>query len=702
MAHRLSVHWLLASLCGLTAGLTSSQALAQGPNSRSEEEREADKYLDLEPPETLSGYGYGYNSVARQHTLKQCVTFGTGRIDVGGPSGDTLQFNSVKSNDELADDMDLSVSAKFAMSMGVASTSASTKVKFLQGTKTSFFTHTILASYSSVEPMKYIAGSIVLKPEYKAMLGTPAFRAACGDYVVIGMQGGRWLYGTVQLVAKDTTTQSRLAAGGAVDVESGTMSSGGGVNTVNAMKSASNSNDLTIRVSTSGSQTNPVNIDQFIAFVQAFPKQNGAKQTYKLKAVPYEGVVDDWPPSNPLAPLTDLIKLNTLAEAAWGLIALAEDTNFVTQNAGVFALGTTPAKRTARANFIKARRGFYLSQLDALRSGAKNCDVDWKSSPACEQLYTQWKDWENFAIAEYEQLPRRYTSDCATPREVTLAGTDLAMTLNTHLNKAIGAFQNIKGDREIDGGPTAVRAFLDFKPNFTGGDPLATRKLLATLDMQIQEKGGDQSTFVYAPRIDVADLAQPIPNGGSMVTLNQCAFTGTGVRAAQVSPNTTACDGLKQLGFPQLADQCKASLAGAKHHGILFATAAKGARTETFTKGVSGAIRSLKCTVDSDLKDDTKSIACPEIGVGSVQFDLVNSQDVLADKWVSPPLTVNPALVKNLPKGVQPSASYTATVRKSIDTSKKPLSTQTKVLRAPACKAGLVAYRGECVRPLKR
>jgi hypothetical protein len=231
--------------------------------------------------------------------------------------------------------------------------------------KTNFLTHTILASYNNVEPMKYIAGDLKLKPEYLALVGTPAFREQCGDYVIIGEQKGRWFFGTVQLSVKDTLTESKLAAGGAVDGQYGTFAAEVSANTVNKMKEAAKTEDLQIRVTSSGTNSASLTIDQFLAQVKAFPGANGPKQTYKLKAVPIESIVANWPANNPLAPLTAEQKLTRVAEAAWGLTALIADSDFVVQNAKLFAIGTTPAKRDARIAHIKARRGFYQAQLDA-------------------------------------------------------------------------------------------------------------------------------------------------------------------------------------------------------------------------------------------------------------------------------------------------------------------------------------------------
>ena len=184
---------LVGAACGFLTLTGSQAALAM------------DKYIDLDPPQTKSGLGYGYNSISREFVLRSCVQFAPGVTEGGsGASGDDFKFNSIISNSQLADEMGLSVATKFSASMGVASASSSSKVDFFKSTKTNFLTHTILASYNNVEPMKYIAGDLTLKPEFLAMVGTPEFRAKCGDYVIIGEQQGRWFYGTVQLVDSET------------------------------------------------------------------------------------------------------------------------------------------------------------------------------------------------------------------------------------------------------------------------------------------------------------------------------------------------------------------------------------------------------------------------------------------------------------------------------------------------------------------
>ena len=84
-----------------------------------------------------------------------------------------------------------------------------------------------------------------------------------------------------------------------------------------------------IRVTSSGTNSASLTIDDFLAQVKKFPGANGPKQTYKLKAVPFENIVANWPVSDPLAPLTAEQKLTHIAEAAWGLTALIADSDYV-------------------------------------------------------------------------------------------------------------------------------------------------------------------------------------------------------------------------------------------------------------------------------------------------------------------------------------------------------------------------------------
>lgn len=652
-----------------------------------------DKYIDLEPPQTKSGLGYGYNSISREFVLRSCVQFAPGVTEGGsGASGDDFKFSSIVSNAQLADEMDLSVATKFSASMGVASVNSSAKVDFFRSVKTNFLTHTILASYNNVEPMKYIAGDLTLKPEYLALVGTPAFREQCGDYVIIGEQKGRWFFGTVQLSVKDTLTESKLAAGGSVDGQYGTFAAEVSANTVNKMKEASKTEDLQIRVTSSGTNSASLTIEQFLAQVKAFPGANGPKQTYKLKAVPIESIVANWPANNPLAPLTAEQKLSRVAEAAWGLTALIADSDFVIQNAKLFAIGTTPAKRDARIAHIKARRGFYQAQLDGMRNSAKSCDVDWNSAPACESLYNKWKNYEDFAVAEYDQFPARYVSDCYAPRDVSDGMQD---RLKLALMDTMGQFANTKGDREVGGGPVFFSAHLKFKPDFNGGDPLETRKLLASLQIHVEENKADHTTFETTIKTNVVDLGKPEFTQNGPVTLNQCAYRGeTGVKTAQVTADPAACEGLKAIN-KQAYDSCKSAVLAAKYHGILTGKTGEDPRTETFNKNSRGVLSSMKCTVDSDTGNDTPSIGCSAIQLASVQLDLVNTQDVQADKWTAPP--VNNQVV--IPKGIQSSGVYAEIVKKAVVGKSRKLVLPKMQQR---CNRGLVSVGGECVPQLKR
>lgn len=665
---------LVGVACGLLAMSVSGTALAM------------DQYLELEPPKTLTGRGYGYNSLSREYVLRQCVQFGGGLLDGSGASGDEFKFSSIISNSQLADEMNLAVTAKFSASMGVASANASSKVDFFQSTKTNFLTHTILAKYNNVEPMKFIAGAINLKPEYLAMVGTPAFRQQCGDYIVIGEQKGRWFFGTVQLSVRDTATESRLAASGIVGVQYGTFSGEVGVSTINKLKQASNTQDLDIHVTSSGTNSASLTVDQFLAQVQAFPGQNGPKQTYKLMAVPYEDIVANWPVTDPLAPVTAEAKLTRLAEAAWGLTALIDDSDFVIQNAKLFALGTTPGKRDARVAYVKARRAWYQGQLADMRSRAKDCDVDWAGHPACESLYNNWKDFEDFVVAEYDQFPVRYVSDCYAARDVSDAIMD---KLKLPLNQTRGQFSNTKGDREMGGGPVNFSSNITFKSDFTGGDPLATRKLLSTLKIRMEESKADHTTFETTLKTPVFDLSASNPKDG---TLGQCAYKDAGVKAEWVHPDGEgACAPLKVINKKEY-DKCVAAIESVKYHGMLSGKTGEDPRTETFNKNSRGVLASMQCTVDSDSGNDTPMIGCSSINLRSIQLDLVNTQDVAADKWVAP----KNLDVKQLIQLSKPNLDRSKLLREAL-TPKKLVAP--KLTR---CSEGLVSVSGRCLPKLKK
>ena len=695
---------VLSAACGFLTLMGSQSAFA------------IDKYLDLEPPQTKSGLGYGYNSLSREFVLRSCVEFAPAVTDGGsGASGDNFKFSSIISNSQLADEMDLSVATKFSASMGVASLSTSAKVDFFQATKTNFLTHTILASYNNVEPMKYIAGELKLKPEYLALVGTPAFRQQCGDYVIIGEQKGRWFYGTVQLAVTDTVTASKLAVSGAVEGNYGTASADASTSTLNKLKNASKTQDLQIRVTSSGTSSASLTIDQFLAQVKAFPGANGPKQTYKLKAVPIEAIVANWPATDPLAPITAEQKLTRLAEAAWGLTALIADSDFVTQNHKLFALGTTPALRNARIAHIKARRNWYQSQLDDMRNRANKCDVDWAGTPACESLYARWKEFEGFVVGEYDQFPTRYVSDCYAPRD---GGDAMQEALKLALVPERGHFSNSRGDREMGGGPVAFGAHLTIKPDFSGGDPLGARKLRGTLRVDMEESKADHTTFETTVKTTVYDLAKPEFADGAPITLHQCAYKDTGVKSALVTEDPAACKGLKAIS-QQAYDSCMTAISSVKHHGILRGKTGEDPRTETFSKNSRGILSSMRCSVDSDMGDDTPMIGCDAIQLTSVQLNLVNTQDLAADAWVAP----KQADQLVIPKGIIAPAGWTNLVKQRTAASflkqnlplpqkhqlplpQKNLPQQNRpqqaLPQANGCNVGLVNLGGECLPPLRR
>jgi hypothetical protein len=636
-----------------------------------------DKYLDLEPPQTQSGYGYGYNSIAKQFILRQCVSFGKGVTDDGsGGGGEDMHFSRVTSNSQLADSMGLSVGVKFSASMGFASASASDKVGFFQSTKSNMLNETILASFSKVDPMAYIAGDISVKPEYVKLIGTPAFREQCGDYLVIGEQSGRWFYGTVSLVITDTSTESKLAQAGDAEASYATASLSVNESTVNTMKSASGSKDLEIQVTSSGTKTASLNINQFLNQVHNFPRENGAKELFKLKAVPYEDIVVNWPPQNPLAPLTDADKLDAIASAAFGFESLIEDSDFVLQNAKLFALGIT--KREARLQYIRARHAFYQQSLATIRKEAKGCDVDWKGTPACEQLYVKYRNFDDWMAHEYDQFPIRYTSDCSSPRTVELGGK---------MPKVIN-LDHVGGDTNFDGGPGAIAAYLNIFPEFTGGNRLAVRKLDATLELKVYEAKSDWTAWAQTSKVNgVVDLDD---KALSLSTpMDQCSYQGSGVKAPPISLDTPACDILKQFarGSEAANAACKQKI-GTKWEGMLFGATAQNPASFTYSHG-KGLLNAITCNFKP--ADQGQPPICSNVSVPSVQLDLVNSRDIEADRWDAP----KDPNADATPNGQNPDPKVSGN-HKALTASKS------KAKPSRTCKPGLVNERGNCVPVTKR
>jgi hypothetical protein len=78
-----------------------------------------------------------------------------------------------------------------------------------------------------------------------------------------------------------------------------------------------------------------------------------------------------------------------------------------------------------------------------------------------------------------------------------------------------------------------------------------------------------------------------------------------------------------------------------------------------------------------------------------VQLDLVNIQDMQADKWVAP--KVNNVLV--IPKGLKAAGAYAAIVKKAVV---KPRKLVLPAGKSRACQGALVSVGGECVPKLKR
>jgi hypothetical protein len=648
-----------------------------------------DKYIDLDPAPTKSGYGFGYNSISKEFVLRQCVEFAQKFSDDGSGNGGVAQHYSLATNSsQLADALGVSVGAKFSVSMGFASGSASEKVSFFQSTKTKMSTETIVSSFSDTEPMTYIAGEIKLKPEYAKLVSTPAFREQCGDYLIVGEQKGRWMYGTFQLDVEDTSTESRLATDGVVDASYATASMSVNEQTLEQIDSKTHGKGVTIELISSDARRQSTDLKGFLNAVRNFPHQNGHKETFKLKAVPYDAIVSNWPSKDILAPLTDADKLGIIASAAFTLQALIDDANFVTRNQSLFALGI--AKKAARVNYLTARANHYQAALDDIRKRAKGCDSDWSPKDDrkdhCEKLYDEWKDFESYAIDEYAQFPIRKTANCEAPRMVnftsnfgTLLGKDHIVILD----------HTKPGDADFGGGPGAFSAYLNVKPELTGGDPLDVRKLDAILSIHVEETKDDHSSFERTLKANgVWDLSsQEQQLGGSNV---QCSYHGNGIKLNPIMVDTAACSAIKSLlpGSSAAEEVCKSKV-GSPYEGLVHQTTAKDPKSFTFNKNTKGLISSITCDFS---QGSHGTIRCGDISFLDVALDLVNNADVEADKWDAP----KDANSKSTPKGLNPPAKRAAKLKELIQHKEKG-----NTATGP-CKQGFTKEGGACVPATKR
>lgn len=649
-----------------------------------------DKYLDLDPAPTKSGYGFGYNSISKEFVLRQCVEFAPKYSDDGSGNGGVSQHYSLATNSsQLADAMGVSIGAKFSASMGFASGSASEKVSFFQSTKTKLFTETIVSSFSDSEPMSYIAGEIKIKPEYAKLLSSPAaFREQCGDYVIVGEQKGRWMYGTFQLDVQDTSTESHLATAGVVDASWATASMSVSDKTLQDINEKTHGKGVTIAVISSDSKRSSTDLNGFLKAVHSFPRDNGRKETFKLKAVPYDAIVSNWPVKDVLAPLTDADKLGIIASAAFTLQALIDDAKYVTSNQALFALGI--AKKTARLNYLTARANRYQAELDDIRKRAKGCDSDWSPKDDrkdhCEKLYGEWKDFEGYAVAEYDQFPVRKTANCEATRMVNFT-SDFRRLLG---NDRVTLLDHTKpGDSDLGGGPAAFSAYLNIKPELTGGDPLDVRKLDARLSIHVEETKDDHSAFEKTLIANgVYDLGgQEQQMSGSMA---QCSYHGNGITLNPIMVDTAACDTVKKL-LPgsTVADAYCKSKVGSPFEGLIHQTTAKDPTSFTFNKNAKGLLSSISCDFSGGSHG---RITCSNISFLDVPLDLVNNADVDADKWDAPKEPNS----KSTPKGQNPPAKRSSKLKELIQ-HKEKANTATG-----PCKEGFEKEGGACVPKTKR
>jgi hypothetical protein len=221
---------------------------------------------------------------------------------------------------------------------------------------------------------------------------------------------------------------------------------------------------------------------------------------------------------------------------------------------------------------------------------------------------------------------------------------------------------------------------------------LATRKLLAELDMSMEEENADHSTFESDLKVPAAvDLSTAEFSSKGLVTLDQCAFKGNGIKAKDLV-DTGGCDFLKSLGASaKMIGMCMQAAKEHEYQGYVGGLAQKDATTETFNKNTRGVIGSITCTVDSPNSDDTSMLNCKNLQLLSIQLDLVNTADLVADEFTPPKDPRSDAT----PQGQKPDPKRSSAI-------KARLGSHARAKPNVTCKAGLTNIGGSCVPALKR
>jgi hypothetical protein len=628
---RASSHHWLGYACMLAAVTAGGQAAA------------LQRVLVLDPPKGATGaisFGFGYDTQTGFKS-QRCIDFDASKNipDRDSATGeDKGKFTRILRKEDIFDESSSTTANSGGFSLLGFSAKASQKSEVVNSAKVNLSSETISAWSRRLEGTEFIDPatariSEALRSHVSNGRLAPTFRNRCGNYVVTGILRGRELIAMGQIKIKDVATSSKVSNAFGLEGSAWGFSAKSDTSLVNSLKKSTNDSQWQFTYYAVPQLPGAIaSLDQLYKAYDTFGKE-ARTQVVKYVVQPYEDVLTELN-DVPLEDDTTEDKLATLGRVAFVLKSLQDSVAaFVENESGrgpkLFALGSTAQTRAARLKQLTEHKSKWEKDLDRLRADAKGCDEKW--SPRCETAYATWSKLDE--AAEYAKIAvERYTSACGFGQKpVTLADDLLAAHLGSLGKLETLSVANKRADNEMGGGPVLLAFALRFKPE--------KRALKAILDVYMEEDKKDRTAFEGRTIVKVLDLDGRAEIGLFDGDLSQCRFKGDGVANKLVRFNGVGP---------------KKKLAG-EYHGVVAYRTESNARQVAITKGLQGALTKVVCTVDEGAGNDLPYVGCPGkpkpdganannlvtenwLGIRSITLDLVNAQDLEADKLVKPPV----------------------------------------------------------------
>lgn len=380
---------------------------------------------------TLLDFGHSWKRSALAPAGESCVEIDLSKAKELGDKADETSYTLATTSQEIADQMNLSVDAKFSAVTPAGKAHAHASVDFANSFKTNSSSISLVVKALKTNGTVRVEG-VKLKDKYLKMLeaidGLKQFESECGDGFVIGKKQGALFVGVANANSKSTESHSKfdMAVGGGLD--NPTFGVEANVGFGKAMSKAFGSKNITVNVygnydfSSGEKASSPEELERI--WKQWKPGNNFADVSYQI--ADYKKWVSNWPASQKESPWKTLKEenLDEAVSAAWDLMTLVQEADFTAKNHKLFAIGISKKVRDREIKRVEGLRDAWTTKKHEAATYALAL-MEGKNATRPGFL-------KNFSLESARgDLPVRYVADCSgiSVPTVELAGTSNGTTL---------------------------------------------------------------------------------------------------------------------------------------------------------------------------------------------------------------------------------------------------------------------------------